>query len=90
MSAWILPVAWLILCGLCLERALHYAPPPPEKRRHYLVCYQAEGGVTGNMDASVKMPLTAVRITELRECIERMDSVGGKRVVITSLTELEP
>lgn len=83
-------VLWMCLSVLCMAKAIISLPPRPKKRRHYLVSYQAEGGISGMMGCSVKMPLTAKRVTEIREYIQGLDTVKPRRVVITNIMEIEP
>lgn len=89
MSA-LITFLWSFLGLLCFCMALKSLPPTPEKRAYYLVCYQAEGGCVGNVNFYVRMPLTDKRIEEMREFIKGMESIKGKTVIITNLTELAP
>lgn len=86
----LLPLLWFILCGLCFAMGIKTTPLCTEKRIQYLVCFSAEGGINGNMTASISMPLTSERVIQLRKYIEELDDGKFKKVVITSLTELAP
>lgn len=58
--------------------------------KHYLVCYAIDGGALGDCEIGSPTPLSWKVLTEWRSMIEKMDSVGGKKVVFTNIIEIQP